>query len=223
MSRLQLQSLKSITLHELQVSLQQGLWLNATHIAKDYGKDLSNYWRSSGTEQYCKALINSNYEDFTDIKQIVVGRGKTQGTFIHQDLVINFLLWIGIKYKDIISIPSISESMRQKNIEIGGSIEVKNTKKISNVLYLITDGIYTKIGIATKNATRRLKQCQTGNPKKLWIEFEVFITNAREIEAKLHKEYSDKRLMGEWFKLDKSDIEDIKFKTLYPFHKDSIS
>lgn len=88
------------------------------------------------------------------------------------------------------------------------------TGRKSNVIYLITDGEYTKIGIGTGNATNRLKQFQTGNPKKLWIEFETIIDNASSLELFLHNKFKNKRLQGEWFSLDKSDIDFIKALTM---------
>ena len=70
-------------------------------------------------------------------------------------------------------------------------------------VYFISDGEYTKIGIA-KNMNKRLSSLQVGNPKKLRIVSFVPCdteNSARKIEKHLHERLGACRVEGEWFKL----------------------
>ena len=70
-------------------------------------------------------------------------------------------------------------------------------------VYFISDGEYTKIGIA-KNMENRLLSLQVGNPKKLNIISFIPCSSefyARKIEKYLHEQLNCCRVMGEWFKL----------------------
>lgn len=71
------------------------------------------------------------------------------------------------------------------------------------MVYLITDGFHTKIGVANNSiekVEKRLRCIQTGSPYKLWIE-KVF-EGSFELESLLHRSLDDYRLNGEWFVFD---------------------
>lgn len=85
-------------------------------------------------------------------------------------------------------------------------------------LYLIKeenvcDGNRYKIGVTSeKDANKRLKKLQTGNPNKLSF-LGVFETKyPYKLESIMHGQYSDKNILGEWYELDDEDI--IKFVPL---------
>ena len=66
-----------------------------------------------------------------------------------------------------------------------------------------------KIGYTRNKSTlkKRVKALQTGNPNKIKI-IDFFETHhGRKIETTLHSIYSMKRLEGEWFELDKYDVD----------------
>ena len=68
-------------------------------------------------------------------------------------------------------------------------------------VYFITDGVFVKIGVADK-VDKRLDQLQTGNARKLFVLVKIgFMCReaALSAEASLHEEFSEKRLVGEWF------------------------
>lgn len=71
------------------------------------------------------------------------------------------------------------------------------------MLYLISDGDSTKIGIS-KNPRKRLAQLQTGHPKKLSLIQEYDVPHY--YEKRLHKQLWMFRLRGngEWFRLSPS-------------------
>lgn len=67
-----------------------------------------------------------------------------------------------------------------------------------NVLY--------KIGMTRRDVNERLKEFKTGNASNMEI-IDVFKSKwASKIENYLHKYFYKKNIGGEWFKLDKEDI-----------------
>ena len=90
-----------------------------------------------------------------------------------------------------------------------------NIPKIQYMYIISNDKGYIKVGI-TNNPTKRLKQLQTGNPNKLSLlfteEFESPRAHLLKIEKIVHKELQEYKndSIGEWFKVDESDLENIK-------------
>lgn len=76
-------------------------------------------------------------------------------------------------------------------------------------VYLITDGEAVKIGLTTGSVDRRNRQHQTGNPRPIETVYQFWAADVNAAEAALHRQYSDKRLGGEWFSLTDGDIESI--------------
>lgn len=77
---------------------------------------------------------------------------------------------------------------------------------MANLLYVGYDptGLF-KIGI-TDNEERRLKQIRTGNPFFSYIFF-VQCENAAIQELEFHTVFARKRVKGEWFSLNPSDLK----------------
>lgn len=68
---------------------------------------------------------------------------------------------------------------------------------------------YYKIGISN-DPYKRVAQLQTGSAVKLELIHCFLCEDAEQTEAFLHDKFSDKRLMGEWFSLNDSDVKEIK-------------
>lgn len=86
-------------------------------------------------------------------------------------------------------------------------------------VYFISDGEYTKIGIAN-NVGQRLYSLQTANARKLSLVHSIELPDAsyaQFLEQRLHKHFVDKRAIGEWFKLNwleaKPDVDYLYFST----------
>jgi hypothetical protein len=73
-------------------------------------------------------------------------------------------------------------------------------------VYLISDGEFVKIGIAS-SVVNRLKNLQTGNGRPLTILLSVKVIKPRSLEALLHGNFSCKRMTGEWFNLSKDELK----------------
>ena len=68
-------------------------------------------------------------------------------------------------------------------------------------------GLY-KIGY-TINPEQRLKQLQLSSPDILHYVIEIQIGDMVALEKRLHEEYADKRVNGEWFNLTPEDVQSI--------------
>ncbi|MCY7277424.1 MAG: GIY-YIG nuclease family protein [Phormidesmis sp. CAN_BIN44] len=88
------------------------------------------------------------------------------------------------------------------------SIEGEKLAHQAYFVYFILneDSKAIKIGLA-KDSTKRLKALQTSSPAKLKIIKTVQVDGlkaAQELEQSLHKQFSEIRLAGEWFKAEAS-------------------
>lgn len=64
-----------------------------------------------------------------------------------------------------------------------------------------------KIGYTKDKIQKRINKLQTGNGYEL-IELYKFPTKYKQkVERHLHRFYNQKRLKGEWFRLDKNDVD----------------
>ena len=76
------------------------------------------------------------------------------------------------------------------------------------VVYLLTNNNdQYKIGITKYNAKKRIKDLQTGNGDVIDVVAEFKSKYNNKIETALHRRYGTKRLKGEWFVLEKKDIQ----------------
>ena len=75
------------------------LYINATKLAKQFGKDLSNYTRTKSYQEYIEAFNSVKItvqEDLSLLK--TVHGGKYSGTYIHSDLIVHFLRWLDVEF-----------------------------------------------------------------------------------------------------------------------------
>ena len=68
---------------------------------------------------------------------------------------------------------------------------------------------FYKIGKTNKDVKKRLQSIQTGNASKLQIVHEINTTMADELEKRLHHQFANKRILGEWFELSSHDLRHI--------------
>jgi hypothetical protein len=76
-------------------------------------------------------------------------------------------------------------------------------------VYIIGDNNAQKIGHTFGTPQNRLRTIQTCCPKKLGIILAFSSENPVETELNLHKRFSDKRLIGEWFSLSENELDDL--------------
>ena len=79
-------------------------------------------------------------------------------------------------------------------------------------IYLITEldrEKEYKIGVTkNKNLCKRLSQLQTGNSSELFIIKSYKSKHPFKLEKWLHRHYSDKHKLNEWYELEMSDVEE---------------
>lgn len=68
-------------------------------------------------------------------------------------------------------------------------------------------GIVRKDGKDNRSSQDRLKEHQTGNPRKLEIVYTLEVDAVEAIETNLHYRLALKRVSGEWMKLDPKELE----------------
>ena len=71
------------------------LYINATKLAKQFGKDLSNYTRTKSYQEYIEAFKSVK---ITELELIKTQEGKYGGTYIHSDLIVHFLRWLDVEF-----------------------------------------------------------------------------------------------------------------------------
>lgn len=99
--------------------------------------------------------------------------------------------------------------------------DYKLIEEFGYFVYFINDEEYTKIGIAG-SISSRIKQLQTGNPRKLKVLFLIDGETQNKsywIERKLHEAFSSKQASGEWFKVSENDIVSVCNKVGYRLYK----
>jgi hypothetical protein len=77
--------------------IDTNLYLNATKVAKQFGKKPDDWLRTKQTQDYIKALL-SRFVNMRNGDLVVVKQGgndkKAQGTWIHKKLIIAFARWL---------------------------------------------------------------------------------------------------------------------------------
>lgn len=85
---------------------------------------------------------------------------------------------------------------------------MKNHSFLGYVYLLESNGLY-KIGYSNHPETR-LRRLMTGSACQITIVHTIYTALFREIEHRLHNRFWKKRVHGEWFALDESDVTYIK-------------
>lgn len=91
----------------------------------------------------------------------------------------------------------------KKIVERNGYVYFIYSKRLYDIGYH-----YIKIG-KTKNLEQRLMSLQCGCPFKLEIYKTIKSSEYDSIESNLHKKYSDKNVLNEWFELNLDEIDRI--------------
>lgn len=90
-------------------------------------------------------------------------------------------------------------------------------RKKSTHLYVLSCGTRVKIGV-TCNIENRIRSLQTGNPETIVLEFIEERTNPTKAERYLHRCFSKKRLVGEWF--EDLTVHEIRSRLMIFFDQD---
>lgn len=100
---------------------------------------------------------------------------------------------------------------------IGRQIGKILIEEMDYCIYFVSDGEFIKIGSAA-SLPNRIKQLQTGNPRKLKAVFVINVEKQSKLirlEKELHEKFKEYRVNGEWFKLDEEYIEKLLLREGY--------
>lgn len=87
---------------------------------------------------------------------------------------------------------------------------IRSPFKRDGLVYIIeaANGLF-KIGITVGTIEHRLQGLQSQSPIDLSLVMTIETNNALRLEQALHQRFQEKRHHGEWFSLDKNDVEAI--------------
>jgi len=117
--------------------------------------------------------------------------------------------WMELDIERLCKIPEAQQDIKEAILRLEKH-QSKNIKE-KGYLYLIECNNYYKIGI-TQNIEQRLLQFKTFIPMDVELIFKEkfnYIYKSK-IERELHKEFKHKHYKGEWYNLNKRDIDKIK-------------
>lgn len=77
-------------------------------------------------------------------------------------------------------------------------------------VYLLSAGNRYKIGLTTSPVEKRVATIQANTPWDIVIEHIICSSDVRATEKRLHDQFEEKRVNGEWFNLTPEDVKYIK-------------
>ena len=99
------QTLKTVNFNGISVSFTENGYLNATKIAKHYGKQVRDYLINNRTKDYIRALdehLSEAVKTASEQNQLVIivkgGKSNEQGTWLHPKLAIDFARWLNPRF-----------------------------------------------------------------------------------------------------------------------------
>jgi len=106
--------------------------------------------------------------------------------------------------------PSTSYNFINLAIHINDQyLESQTISQKDGIIYLVSDGEFTKIGGTSYNLHKRLLELQTGNAKKLSILGSYPTLYMLQSERLVQNKYKSNNILNEWFSLDSSEISNI--------------
>jgi|GEM_PF-392306 len=174
------------------VSFTNDGWINATQIAKQYGKKPDDYLKSDRTKDYISALIDSLFpvagnpvteQKSTSLKievkqnQLVRikngGRDGEKGTWFHPKLAIDFARWLNAKFAVWCDL-QIEKILKGKTVDID-PINTPTQKPNDSDSYFAKHGYRQHITEAMKTHLKHhvstLTRDSNCTPKSIWGEF----------------------------------------------------
>jgi hypothetical protein len=203
----------------------------------DWGKYWAKFSEAQREAGFSPNTLNSAYDEGFLLEKFIVfirelGRYPTRGDFLVKSTSDgdfpspNTFARLGNKKEAVEKIVKYAEQKGYSDIiEIGNTI-LKNSKKeedtddssteqILGAVYLFKHGKYYKIG-KSNDTVRRGHELRIQLPENLDLIHEIKTDDPSGIEAYWHKRFEAKRMNGEWFDLNSSDLKAFKrWKRIY--------
>ncbi|MBR0031219.1 MAG: KilA-N domain-containing protein [Treponema sp.] len=71
-----------------------GVMVNATEMAKPFGKLTADWLKTRQTKHFLKAFSDMKKVISADLVKIIKGGGGEQGTWMHEDVALEFARWL---------------------------------------------------------------------------------------------------------------------------------
>ena len=106
---------------------------------------------------------------------------------------------------------ALAESRRQQDEWIAAARGTRSPPPSAQIghVYLLQCGPFYKIGKAV-DVNKRVKDLRTQPPFDIELLHVIHTLDMRKRERQLHQRFADKRVKGEWFKLDTADVAAIQ-------------
>ena len=109
------------------------LWINATDIAKNAGKRTADWLNSPSTKEYIKCYCDTTGIVSTDLVRVIKGGDPSlQGTWIMEDLIVNYGQWISPRF-------AIWVSAAIKKLITEGTVSITLPKDYPSALRALAD------------------------------------------------------------------------------------
>ena len=164
------------------------------------------------SEQKWSSSINHILITPLNFKKLVLMLKTSNGDRLRNHFIsMDYLLQTYLKYqceyekihyeKEIEKIKKSITNIRYTRLQQINELEKELEQRYKiGVIYFITDGNFVKIGYCY-NLKNRLEELQVGSPLKLYVRRHYLSEYPYLEEQRLHEEYKEFHLRGEWFKL----------------------
>ena len=78
--------------------IEKGYMINATQMAKPFGKLVGDWLRLKATIEFTNALSIDMQIPISALIQVVKGGNRRQGTWMHEDVALEFARWLSPKF-----------------------------------------------------------------------------------------------------------------------------
>ena len=73
---------------------ENGVMVNATEMAKPFGKSANHWLRNQSTQEFLDTYATLRNRNVNELVQIVNGGNTTNGTWLHEDVALEFARWL---------------------------------------------------------------------------------------------------------------------------------
>lgn len=176
------------------------IYLNATEMAKVFGKRPVDFLRLESTSKLIKATVRNNHCDESQLVRTVNGGSGRNGTWLHEDIALDFAQWLSVDFK-------IWCSARLK--ELFGFGATFTQEKLEELL--ISPDTIIKLATQVKEAREEIARYQD-----IIVENEPKVKFAEAIEVS-----EDSLKVGELAKVLKQNNIDVGRNRLFKVLRDS--
>ncbi len=176
--------------------------INATQMAKGFGKKINNFLRQKSTQEYIKALLTHLNSSVTPIsvteKDLIYtnqgGNPKLQGTWMHRILALRFAQWLDANFAIW-----VDEKIQELLLKGSISIHSKPLKSITYIYFVKATKLnLVKIGM-TENLHHRLNNLKVNSPDGLELVKVIRTNDIYPNDQAIHLLFPHLRSHGEWY------------------------